>query len=320
MKTKIKINSNIHPACRNFVEVVEALLKRRQGEAKQLNRSEIFWREDDWGPRTWTHTDFADMVYGSYKPMRQGRVTRPPRRDTVMEIADYLNCTLEERNRLLVAAHATPVAPYLTGAKLDEVLAVAVGVACSLPIPAIIINRDWRVHYINKHALTLNGVTPEQVAAIPATKLNILRLLFDPDLPLYPHLSQNHLSWTRMARQTIYGFKLANLLCQFEPWYQALIQQLMTLPQFDQHWRTVNADAAFDADPSSRTQPASVVVETVVPNQPQPARLRPLLISVGYFQFDFPQIVAFLPADDPSRDALRAIGIPVPDTFPALTR
>lgn len=313
----VKVPASVHSDCREFVAVVEELLERRQHGASTPG-GPLGWRQDNWGPRTWTRTEFEDMVYSSYKPMRQGRVTRPPRRETVMEIADYLNCTVEERNRLLVAAHATPVAPYLTGEKLDEVLQVAVGVARSLPIPAVIINRDWRIHYLNTHALTLNGITPEQVAVIPVNKLNILHLLFDPNLPLYPHLIQNHRSWTRMARQTIYGFKMANLLCQFEPWYQALIQQWMTLPAFEYHWQTVNVDAAFDADPSMHTQPASVVVETVVPTQSQRARLRPLLISVGYFQFDFPQIVAFLPADDPSREVLRTIGIPVPDTFPAV--
>ena len=314
----------IHADCRDFVAVVEELLERRQREARQdLDPNRQTWRPDEWGPRTWTRTEFEDMVYSSYKPMRRGHVTRPPRRETVMDIADYLNCTLEERNRLLLAAHTTPVAPYLTGAKLQEALQAAMGVIQDLPLPAIIINRDWHIHYINQHALTLNGVTPADVAAIPPAQLNILHLLFDPALPLYPHLRQNRESWTRMVRQTVYGFKMANLLCQFEPWYQDLIHQLMGLPEFEHHWRTVRVDTAFDSDPSAQTQPASVIIEASVPNaRPQPthARLRPLLISVGYFQFDFPQIVAFFPADDASRATLRDIGIPVPDAFPAANR
>ena len=77
MKTQTKIKPNIHPACRNFVEVVEALLKQRQIEAAQLVRSETFWREDDWGPRIWTRTELEYMVYSSYKQMRNGRITAP---------------------------------------------------------------------------------------------------------------------------------------------------------------------------------------------------------------------------------------------------
>jgi len=141
----VKVLLSVHPDCREFVAAIEELLKRRQNDTSIADHT-LIWQYDDWGPRTWTRTEFEDMVYSSYKPMRQGRVTRPPRREIVMEIAEYLNCTLEERNRLLIAAHATPVAPYLTGEKLDEVLQVAIEVARSLPIPAIIINRDWRIH------------------------------------------------------------------------------------------------------------------------------------------------------------------------------
>lgn len=305
--------STIHPDCRDFVAVLETLLERRRREAQQARDSnQRGWRADEWGPRTWTRTEFEDMVYSSYKPMRQGRVTRPPRRDTVMEIADYLNCNLEERNRLLVAAHATPVAPYLTGPTLQAVLPMVIQVAQSLPLPAVIINRDWRIHYLNEQVLRLNGVTPAQVQAIPPTHLNFLHLLFDPDLPLYPRLRPNRDSWTRMARQTIYGFKRANLLCQFEPWYEALVEQLMRLPEFEDHWRSVGADTAFEYDPGIHAPSGSAIVETVVAHtQPHPkrARFRPLLISAGYFQFDFPQILALLPADDESRDLFAAIGL-----------
>ncbi len=305
----------IHPACREFVAVLEELLKRRQHDALQPDHAGPAWYQNEWGPRTWTRTELEDMVYSSYKQMRQGRITRPPRRDVVMEIAGYLNCTVEERNRLLIAAQATPIAPYLTGAKLDEALNVARGVAENLVIPAVVINRDWRIHYINEHMLKLNGLTRAQLAAIPPAQLNFLRLLFDPQLPLHPHLIANRESWTRMARQTIYGFKMANLLCQFEPWYQEVVHQLMALPGFESHWSTVSVDADFDSDPSAKTQPRAVTVEAVLPDagpNPARARLRPLLISVGYFQFDFPQIVAVLPADSESRVLFREIGLLLP--------
>ena len=118
-----------------------------------------------------------------------------------------------------------------------------------------------------------------------------------------------------MARQTIYGFKLANTLYQFEPWYQVLISQLTALPEFESHWQTVNVDTTFDSDPSARTRPPAVTVDTVVADphpQPKHAWVRPLLISVGYFQFDFPQIVAFLPADDESQNVFSQVGVPFP--------
>ncbi len=313
MKTQEKINPNIHPACRNFVEVVEALLEQRQKEATQLTHSDSFWREDDWGPRTWTRTELEYMVYSSYKQMRKGRITRPPRREIVMEIADYLNCSLDERNRLLVAAELAPISPYLIGKTLERVLLVAISVAQNLAIPAMIINRDWKIHYFNDHLIRLYGVTPEQLASIAPEQMNILNLLFDPRLPLYPRLIQNHASWTRMVRQTIYGFKSANTLYQFESWYQEMVMQLMSLPEFEKHWNTVSASADFDADPSLQNQHPAVTVDTIISYQesnPQHAWIRPLLISVGYFQFQFPQIVAFLPANLESQSVFKQIGVP----------
>lgn len=293
-----------HPDCREFVVVVEDLLERRRAELVAGPDTVPAWRRDHWGPRTWSRSEFEDMVYASYKPMRQGRVTRPPRREKVMEIADYLDCTLDERNRLLLAARATPVSPYLTGAALDVALQVAVDIADRLPVPTVIINRDGRIHHLNAHTFALNGASPDLLAAVPHEAFNILHLLFDPRLPLHQRLIQNRDSWTRMVRQTILGFKQANLLCHFEPWYQALVGQFMTLPEFETHWHAVQIDAAASAavDP--------VVLEVAIPECQCTVLLRPLLVSVGYFQFDFPQIVALTPADAASGAALRALGIP----------
>ncbi len=194
----------IHPECEAFVLWVETLLERRRGELRQPAAPGRL--ASDWGPRSWTRTELEDMVYSSYKQMRKGRITRPPRREVVMELADYLECTLEERNRLLLAAGAAPIAPYLTGAELEAALRIATSVAEQLPIPSVIITRDWHIHHFNDRLVQLFEVTPQQLAALAPHQFNILHLLFDPALPLYPHLIQNRASWTRMARQTIYAF------------------------------------------------------------------------------------------------------------------
>jgi hypothetical protein len=305
--------NKIHPACQNFATVVEDLLEQRQRDAALSARLPAAWREDEWGPRMWTRTELEYMVYSSYKPMRNGRITRPPRRETVMNIADYLDCNLDERNRLLVAAGLALFSPDLDEDALRSVLQVAIGLAHNLAMPAMIINRDWHLYYFNEHLLRLYDVTPQQLADIPAHQMNLLHLLFDPRLPLYPHLIQNRPSWTRMARQSIYGFKSANTLYQFEPWYQELVTQLMSLPDFKTHWQTVSPNTRFDTDSSATALPKAVTVDTIISSPhhaPQRAWIRPLLISVGYFQFEFPQIVAFLPADDAGQTVFNQLGVP----------
>ncbi len=288
----------IHPDCQAFVLCVESLLERRRAELRRPAAGAL--PANAWGPRSWFRTELEDMVYSSYKQMRKGRITRPPRREVVMELADYLECTLEERNRLLLAAGAAPIAPYLTGAELHAALRIATGVAEQLAIPAVIITRDWHIHYFNDQLIQLFEVTPAQLAALAPHQFNVLHLLFDPALPLHPHLIQNRDSWTRMARQTIYAFKGANQLNQFDGWYSEVLAQLLALPEFADHWASVTVDQPFAADLSACNQASTLTLEFQVQPAAGPAQriwLRPLLISVGYFQFDFPQIVAFVPAD-----------------------
>ncbi|ABX03427.1 MAG TPA: hypothetical protein DEF47_02800 [Herpetosiphon sp.] len=301
----------VHPDCLAFVAVVEELLARRQQGLVPQNRWQL--ADDPWGPRAWNRTELEDMVYSSYKQMRKGRITRPPRREVVMDIADYLNCTIEERNRLLIAADGSPIMPYLTGAALTPILEITIEIVQQLSMPAFVINRDWQMHYFNEHLLNLFGVTPEMLAAIDPTQLNVLGLLCNPDLPLYPQLIQNRASWQFMVRKTIYGFKQANVLCQYEPWYQQLVAELLQLPEFASQWPTVSLDKPL-VTPNMGLESPTIVLEALIPHtKPMPKRawLRPLLMSAGYFQFDFPQIVAFLPANAESQAIYAEIGVPL---------
>lgn len=301
----------IHSDCLEFVRVVEELLLLRQQSARQEQQTlDVEVWEDDWGPRKWHRTELEDMVYSSYKRMRQGHITRPPRREVVMEIADYLQCTLLERNRLLLAARTFPVEPYLTGSALEDVLPVAIETARLLPMPAMILNRDWRIHYLNEALLHLYDISPEQIAQLPTSSVNMLQLLFDPALPLYPNLMINRASWEQMALQTIYGFTLANLLSMYEPWYQQVVSQLLHLPEFARCWRQVRREKRTGAAPASL---ANVTLETAAPRLGDPSRalsLRPLVISTGYFQYTFPQIIGLLPVSAKDRAIFEEIGLP----------
>ncbi|MFK7801084.1 MAG: hypothetical protein AB8G95_05610 [Anaerolineae bacterium] len=298
----------IHPDCRNFVTVIDELLRRRQSELAQGDYHQIHFAEE-WGPRTWSQTEMEDIVYSSYKQMRRGRITRPPKRTVVMEISDYLNCSMSERNRLLEAAQFAPIDIYITGERLIDLLQPTITVAQALSCPAMVINRDWHIHFVNEQMLNLHSVQPDTLKSIPTDHFNALRMLIDPDLPLYMSLIDNKPSWTRMVRQTIYGFKLANRLCQFENWYQDLIRDWMTLPEFEYHWKTVRIDEPFEDDFSAKNMPSAVLLNTAIPSiENRRFWLRPLIISTGYFQFDFPQIVAFLPADEEAQNTLTQIG------------
>ena len=164
--------------------------------------------------------------------------------------------------------------------------------------------------------MRIYDVTPQQMAELPASSMNMLQLLFDPTLPFYPNLIINRESWTQMALQTIYGFKMANLLSTYEPWYQQVVDQLMRLPAFAWYWQQVHLEKQVEAAPTSA---AGVKLETAVPRLGDPSRtlsLRPLVISTGYFHYTFPLIVGFLPISASDQAIFEEIGLPTLTPLP----
>ena len=236
------------PECRDFAIVVEELLARRRGEAAHARRPRRGWPREGWGLKRWTREELCDDAYSSYKALLKGSIRRPPRRTVVLAIADYLECTLAERNRLLVAAQYAPQQPYLTGAALTAALARAQETMGYVPLPAYVVTREWDVRSVNAHLLTLVGATGAQVDAIPPEERNILHLVFDPSLPLYERLSGTPEAWERTARCGIYSFKRDNVLCEDEAWYRHRVQRLLGVPRFAEYWRQIQIDLEARGD------------------------------------------------------------------------
>jgi hypothetical protein len=140
----------------------------------------------------------------------------------------------------------------------------------------------------------------------------VLHLLFDPLLPFHANLIVDFEAWADMALLTVRGFRQANRFCEHEPWYRDVVDRLMPLPHFAAFWRQAALDQPT-TDPS-----AGVVFATILPVLRDPtrsARLRPLLVSAGYFQFDFPRIIGFIPADEATQAIFARLGLPLPREF-----
>ncbi len=302
--------ATVHPDCRAFVAVVEELLARRRQEVDRGMRHQQDWQRDLWGPREWSRTELHDMVYPNYRNMRRGRAVRPPQRNVVMDIADYLHCTLEERNRLLVAADVPPVLPYLSGEDLQCAVQVAMATAAYLPLPAYVINRDWQIHCLNDHILTLVGISRAVVEDIDPQRLSVLDVIFDPCLPVYEHLQINLENWEYVARQNIYGFKRENLLCRFDDWYVRQVERWMALPRFREFWNEIEIDSPLHEVHRNATPSPYHTIE-IRATHDQIVRLRSLHISLG--NYDYPQVLAYQPLDPASQRVFGDLGIPTPE-------
>lgn len=299
-------SSKASPAdCRNLVIVIEELLDRRNQEMSESKVKFHIWSRDQWR-RDWKPSELRDMVYSSYPALKSGKLKRPPSRTTVMEIADYLECNLEERNRLLVTAQYAPAPLYLQGDSLKKVVNLGTQIAEYLPLPAYIINRDWNILFLNDHILKLVGITLEEASNIEKHRLNILHLILDPDLPLYKLFIHDKKSWDYIARRNIYGFKVTNALSQYDDWFIMQVKEMMKLPLFRELWNEVQIDWGV----KSEQEFPYYITEMKAPNN-KIVRFRSLLTSLG--NYDYPQIVSYVPVDSESQAVFTDLSIPTPE-------
>lgn len=294
---------NVQENCLVFARVVEELLARRRQEVSERTQLAAEW------PREWTRSELTDVVYSSYLKLLQGKVNKPPMRSKLLEIADYLECTLAERNRILTACQYAPEQPYLQGTALEKALEVAANVVNYLPVPGFVIGRDWQIHGYNTHFLRLYDLTADEFEAIPMQARNVLHLTFDPTLPIYHRLQGMTATWDYTARLNIFKFKYSNMLCQYEGWYQALVDRLMALPQFGKYWHEVRLDTVPVVQQAE--QSTFLTCDVTLLSQGKTLLTQGIHVTLG--NFDYPVIVAYIPANEETRVSFAALGLPVPE-------
>ncbi len=292
----------VAPDCAEFARLVETLLQRRRGDTEQ-RRSAAPQRLAV--PRVWTRDELCDVAYSSYRALLRGAVRRPPRREVVLDIADYLECSMPERNQLLAAARYAIEHPGPRGTELRRAVDDLRTIIDRLPLPAYAVSRDWTLLLINDNLLTVFGLDRADVTGLPAPTRNVLRLLFDPALPVRGRLAQDTRSWSQLAAFSVFRFVQDNLLWQFDPWYRALIVRLGDLPDFTRYWTQAQTWQAAGTEPGGGS--ASI---TVTRPDGRTLRLRPL--NVHTHGPGYPGIVSFLAADDATARELLGLGVPSP--------
>jgi transcriptional regulator with XRE-family HTH domain len=112
--------------------------------------------------KRFTQQELTDEACPTYKNLLLGRSQRIPSRQTLMQIADYLECSMESRNNLLLAARYLPESLELEGdAKKHELATQA----------AIIALRDNPICHV-----LLSLLSAEQITLIQQEVLSRQRL------------------------------------------------------------------------------------------------------------------------------------------------
>ncbi|GHO65260.1 hypothetical protein KSC_041520 [Ktedonobacter sp. SOSP1-52] len=239
--------------------------------------------------KRFTQQELTDEVCPTYKNLLVGRSQRIPSRQTLMQIADYLECTIAQRNDLLLAARYLPESLELKGLELRQALEQARQLMRTLPYPAMLVTHTLEIETINKAFQRLFELP--SLTALPRTQRHVLPLFFRYDLPIRRRSTFNEqavTAWQAGVSRGIQLFKQSNRLYQFELWYQELVDQFCAVADFRQHWERTPELHDQHQEPSKLLLGQNATTGEMLPIQLQHVR-----ISVCSHMY--PCIMALLP-------------------------
>ncbi len=299
-----------------LVGYIEDLRNRRKSAAERVRRprrrgsgrartpqaeSQKTYSQDELSLRVWYDTH-------SYSNLLYGRTASPPPREVIMDIADYLECTDQERMKLLYLAGHRTQEPLLRGEQLRVALAEAERVLSYLPMPSIAITRDWFIRGWNGHALRLFDISNQDIEDVPPDHRHILHLIWNKQYAVHSRLTATPEEQLLTASQNIYWFKRSNFVCQDEPWYQRLVEDLCTNDNFRRLWESVEIDLGVQLDPQSNSTRFPRSHLAITRRDGRTLRIKALHMSLGNFG-EYPALFCYLPYDEASECEFGRLGL-----------
>jgi hypothetical protein len=269
-------------------------------EAVRLKRQEEYREKGHPQLKRFTQQELNDEACLTYKNWLIGRSNRLPSRSMLMTIADYLECSLSERNDLLVAAQYLPEQPEWEGAELRRALEQAQQVMETLPYPASVITHTFQIQAANEFFLRLLDLPP--LETIPPHQRSTIHFLFHPDFSRRSTINEEaHALWQQNVLSGIQLFKRQNVLSQYDAWYQQLVKQWCALPGFQEYWEKAREATGQEVAPT-KMMPARMATT----GELLPIRVRHMLVSTsGKIS---PAVSAFLPVDEAARAVFASFG------------
>jgi hypothetical protein len=286
--------------CEHFLEVAERIRRRKAYDYGELLAQMTPAKRPTAKPSKFSQA-YVYNKCSAYKRIVERRAKQVLWDWQVYEVADALECTLKQRNELLLAAGYTLKVSFPEGDELEALLVNLRSTLHYLPFPAYIVTRDWNIHDVNHYASLFVGIDIEDFNKIPSDDRNVLNLIFNPHMPFRNMLGGKTQSWTMIAKHNIFGFKSANQGCQYDKWYQKRIASLCKLKDFEEYWEEVKMEF-FIATPGYETEISHISGEVL--------RFKSLQIELSDF-YHYPQIVAYIPQGPDDLASFERAGFPV---------
>ncbi|MEL6405708.1 MAG: hypothetical protein AAFR81_15175 [Chloroflexota bacterium] len=201
-------------------------------------------RYDAWSDRmhpmgyTFTQRELTQIALPTYGNLLAGRSKRLPARQQILDVAEYLECTIAETNDLLRCAQYLPQPGPLTEKQRQDALQRAELLMNLLPLPAITIDEYGQFPSANAQITAIQGHRP--FSTWQASQKNIAHWFFDKTLEgckAFRYSSQGFDINARGATELIW---LVSQRVRHEPAFKKRLSEWIQLPDFSTYWHEVN--------------------------------------------------------------------------------
>lgn len=271
-------------------------------EVVRLKRQEQYREKCHPQLKRFTQQELNDEACPTYKNWLVGRSHRMPSRSMLMTIADYLECSLSERNDLLLAAQYLPEQPEWEGDELRRALEHAQQIMETLPYPALVVTHTLQVQAANEFFLRLFELPP--LDTFPQQQRTTIDFLFNPDFGTCGRATFNVealAAWQKHALYTVQLFKQQNVLYQYDAWYQQLVKRWCGIADFQKYW-----EMAREATRQEDAPPKIGLARMATTGEVLPIRTQGMLVSVS--SKIYPAVTALLPLDEAARAVYASFG------------
>jgi transcriptional regulator with XRE-family HTH domain len=268
-----------------LLEAIEAVRGKRQEDYRDRPHPQL---------KRFTQQELNDEACLTYKNWLIGRSNRLPSRSTLMQIADYLECSFSERNDLLLAAQYLPEQPEWEGDALRQALEQAQQIMETLPYPAIVVTHAFQIQAANEFFLRLMELPP--LDTLPPHRLTMVHCLLNQDFrERSMRNTEAHAMWQKHVLYGLQHFKQQNALYQYDAWYQQLVKQWCDeIPNFQEYWDRAREETWQEVAPTKM-----VFARMATGGEVLPIQIRHMQISVS--SKTYPAVSALLPVDEVAR-------------------
>ncbi|GEM_PF-3269664 len=185
-----------------------------------------------------TQRELTQCALPTYGNLLAGRSRRLPARQQVIDVANYLECTIAETNDMLRCAQYLPEYIPLTSHQTETSINRAKQLMSLIPLPAVIMGIGGEGIHINHFFCKLNNLPP--IYHWHPEQRNLIHSVFDTTIPSHSLHKTVAGIWNTTAQGAVDLLKSTNKHFRYEPWFIDKLKLWKQLPEFTNFWESTN--------------------------------------------------------------------------------